>query len=84
MLGSWEKVCKSKNKGGIEVKDIEEFNRELLCKWIQRLFKKNMPFGWEYCNTSMVTGKRIFGLRKKNKEDVIYLVEELDQNGKPY
>ncbi|GKU86994.1 hypothetical protein SLEP1_g1457 [Rubroshorea leprosula] len=34
---SWDKVCKSKNEGGLGVKDLRNFNLALLGKWWSRL-----------------------------------------------
>ncbi|XP_068466658.1 uncharacterized protein [Phaseolus vulgaris] len=34
---TWEKVCNSKEKGGLDIKDIRRFNDALLGKWIWRL-----------------------------------------------
>lgn len=32
-LVKWEVICKSKNKGGLGIKDIWKMNISLLCKW---------------------------------------------------
>lgn len=37
---SWEIVCKSKDEGGLGVKDIRQFNIILLSKWIWKLGTK--------------------------------------------
>jgi hypothetical protein len=29
----WSRVCRSRNKGGIRVKDLRKQNISLLCKW---------------------------------------------------
>jgi len=34
---AWDKICQSKDKGGLGVIDIEKFNLALLGKWIWRL-----------------------------------------------
>ena len=34
---SWNNVCKSKYNGGISVKNIEIFNRGIMCKWKWRI-----------------------------------------------
>lgn len=32
-LVKWEKICKTKQKGGLGVKDLRKMNTSLLCKW---------------------------------------------------
>lgn len=36
-LVRWEKICKSKKKGGLGIKDIRKMNISLLCKWWWKL-----------------------------------------------
>jgi len=36
----WENVCKSKEEGGLGVKDIKKFNRALLTKWKWRMMSE--------------------------------------------
>jgi hypothetical protein len=36
-LVKWIKVCKSKRKGGLGIKDIRKMNLSLLCKWWWKL-----------------------------------------------
>jgi len=36
----WENVCKSKEEGGLGVKDIKKFNRALLAKWKWRMMSE--------------------------------------------
>jgi hypothetical protein len=33
----WVKICKSKKKGGLGIKDIRKMNLSLLCKWWWKL-----------------------------------------------
>lgn len=40
-LVKWELICKSKNKGGLGVKDIRKMNISLLCKWWWKLDKES-------------------------------------------
>lgn len=40
-LLKWEKVCKSKRKGGLGIKKLRKMNASLLCKWWWRLEKEN-------------------------------------------
>lgn len=37
---SWKVVCKSKEEGGLGIKDLEVFNRALLSKWRWRIIKE--------------------------------------------
>jgi hypothetical protein len=37
----WTKICKSKKKGGLGIKDIRKMNISLLCKWWRRLDKED-------------------------------------------
>jgi hypothetical protein len=32
-VGKWWRVCRSKKKGGLGVKDLRKWNISLLCKW---------------------------------------------------
>jgi len=34
---AWEKVCESREAGGLGIKDIRTFNEALLGKWIWRM-----------------------------------------------
>jgi hypothetical protein len=36
----WAKICKSKKKGGLGIKDIRKMNLSLLCKWWWKLEKE--------------------------------------------
>jgi hypothetical protein len=36
-LIKWEIICKSKKKGGLEIKDLRKLNISLMCKWWWRL-----------------------------------------------
>jgi hypothetical protein len=38
-LAKWTKICKSKNKDGLGLKDIRKMNLSLLCKWWWKLEK---------------------------------------------
>lgn len=38
---SWDKVCLSKEEGGLGVKSVVDFNISLMCKWGWRLFSEN-------------------------------------------
>jgi hypothetical protein len=40
-LIKWIKVCKSKKKGGLGIKDVRKMNLSLLCKWWWRLEKES-------------------------------------------
>lgn len=37
---SWKEVCKPKEEGGIGIKDMENFNRDLLSKWKWRIINE--------------------------------------------
>jgi hypothetical protein len=39
-LVKWEKICKSKKKGGLGIKNLRKMNISLLCKWWWRLEKE--------------------------------------------
>lgn len=36
-LVRWTKICKSKKKGGLEIKDIRKMNLSLMCKWFWKI-----------------------------------------------
>jgi hypothetical protein len=40
-LIKWTKICKSKKKGGLGIKDIRKMNISLLCKWLWKLETEN-------------------------------------------
>ncbi|KAF8094718.1 hypothetical protein N665_0354s0008 [Sinapis alba] len=37
---AWQKLCKSKDQGGVSFKDLEKFNQALLVKQADRVMKK--------------------------------------------
>jgi hypothetical protein len=52
-LFKWPKVCKSKKKGGLGIKDIRKMNLSLLCKWVWKVDREDglwqispFPDGW--------------------------------------
>lgn len=40
-LVKWVKICKSKKKGGLGIKDVRKMNLSLLCKWWWKLENEN-------------------------------------------
>lgn len=38
---SWKSVCKSKEEGGLDIKDVSNFNRALLSKWLWWFLKED-------------------------------------------
>jgi hypothetical protein len=36
-LVKWTRICKSKKRGGLGIKDIRKMNLSLLCKWLWKL-----------------------------------------------
>jgi hypothetical protein len=41
-LVKWDKVCKSKKKGGLGMKNLRKMNISLLCKWWWMLEKEGL------------------------------------------
>ena len=39
-LVKWSRICKTREKGGLGVKDLRKMNISLLCKWWWKLEKK--------------------------------------------
>lgn len=37
----WLDICKSKEKGGLGVRDLESFNKALIGKWLWKYFRDN-------------------------------------------
>lgn len=37
----WDDLCKNKKEGGLGIKNLQAFNKALLCKWIWRYLKKD-------------------------------------------
>jgi len=52
----WEKVCKSKEEGGLRVKDIRMFNCALLAKWNWRLLSEEKGKWKEILASKYYTG----------------------------
>ena len=61
---TWDKICQSKDKGGLGVIDIEKFNLALLGKWIWRL-KSEEGSLWKDIIESKYGGWR--GLRSQDQ-----------------
>jgi hypothetical protein len=40
-LIEWEKICKSKKKGGLGIKNLRKMNISLLCKWWWKLERED-------------------------------------------
>ncbi|XP_058747189.1 uncharacterized protein LOC131620201 [Vicia villosa] len=41
LIGSWENVCKPKEKGGLGIRDVGEMNKSLILKWKWRILKED-------------------------------------------
>ena len=61
---AWDKVCQSKNKGGLGVIDIGKFNLALIGKWIWRLKSEERSL-WKVILESKYGGWR--GLRSQGQ-----------------
>jgi len=61
---AWDKICQSKDKGGLGVIDIEKFNLALLGKWIWRLKSEERSF-WKDILVSKYGGWR--GLKSQGQ-----------------
>ena len=46
-LIAWNKVCRSKNQGGMGVLDLERMNRALLIKWLVRFYDDKITGTWK-------------------------------------
>ena len=45
-LITWDKVCKSKNQGGLGVLDIQRMNNSLLAKWLFWFYDNKITGTW--------------------------------------
>jgi len=52
-----DKVCKSREAGGLDIINVRQFNLALLGKWIWHLKTETRGFGWRYWNLSMEDGE---------------------------
>ena len=72
-LIKWIKICKSKNKGGLGIKDLRVMNMSLLAKWWWKL-EQEQGLWQELIHKKYLVNKSIFSVTHKLSFGLSHLV----------
>ena len=72
-LVKWIKICKSKNKGGLGIKDLRVMNMSLLAKWWWKL-EQEQGLWQELIHKKYLVNKSIFSVTHKLSFGLSHLV----------
>jgi hypothetical protein len=70
-LVKWVKICKSKNKGGLGIKDLRKMNLGLLCKWWWKL-EREEGLWQEIVKSKYLHNKSIVSVTHKQTDSPIW------------
>jgi hypothetical protein len=70
-LVKWVKICKSKKKGGLRIKDLRKMNVCLLSKWWWKL-EQEEGLWQEIVKAKYLQNKTIFSVSHKNTDSAIW------------
>lgn len=86
---SWKTVCKSKEQGGLGIKERGAFNKALLTKWLwifimeeSAILKHILEAKYEILHERILFKRKQTAVNRKSVwwKDLIYLVEVMDDN----
>jgi hypothetical protein len=60
----WSQVCKRKEEGGLGVKNVEDFNKSLLCKWLWRILTNDNKLWCKLVRARMGVDDELFETRR--------------------
>jgi hypothetical protein len=76
-LVKWTKICKSKKKGGLGIKNVRKMNLSLLCKWLWKL-DREAGLWQQIVKHKYLKNDTISAMKHKQSNSEIYTSKEED------